>query len=84
MISTFFLSIFNGFVNLLVGFLHTGHLPAAIGSAFTYFASLLNLFSYIVPVDTMLQAAVLILSVDAAVMLWHFINWIIRKIPGMQ
>lgn len=84
MITAFILTIFLGFVNFVVGFLPTGNLPAAIGTAFTYFISLLNTFSFVIPVDTLLQAAAVILVFDGVMVLWYFINWIIRKIPGMQ
>lgn len=84
MISTFFLSIFYSFVSFLVGFLPTGTLPASIASSFAYFMGLVNSFSYFVPVATLLQAALLVLAFDGALFLWSFINWIIRKIPGMQ
>lgn len=84
MISTFFLSIFFGLVGLLVGFLPTGTLPVALGNAFSYFIGILNAFSYIVPVSTLLQAAAVIVVFDGALLIWAFINWTIRKIPGMQ
>jgi len=84
MITTFFLTIFYGLTNLLVSFLPSGHLPSEIETAFSYFMSLLNLFSYVVPVDTLLQAALIILAFDGVLMLWYFVNWIIRKIPGMK
>jgi len=84
MITTFFLFIFNAFVAFLVSLLPTGHLPAAIATAFAYFLAVVNSFSFVIPVDTLLQAAGVILIFDGAMVLWFFINWIIRKIPGMQ
>jgi len=84
MITSFFLSVFYGFINLIVGFLPTGSLPVGITTAFAYFMGVVNSFSYVVPIDTLLQAALVILAFDGALILWHFINWIIRKIPGMQ
>jgi len=84
MISTFFLTTFSGLVNLLVGFLPSGHLPAAMTSSFAYFIGIANAFNYVVPIATMLQALAVVLAFDGAILLWHFINWVIRKIPGMQ
>jgi hypothetical protein len=84
MIVAFFLSLFFGFINLLLGVLPTGHLPVQMTAAFAYFFGAANLFSYIVPVATLMQALVVVLVFDGAIMLWHFVNWIIRKIPGMQ
>jgi len=84
MITTFLLSIFNVFVASLVGLLPVGHLPVAITNALAYFMGILNSFSYVFPVATLLQALAIVLAFDAALLLWRFINWIIRKIPGMQ
>jgi len=84
MITTFFLYIFNAFVNFLVSFLPNGNLPTEVTSAFAYFVGVMNSFSYVIPVATLFQAFALVVAVDLAIMLWHFINWIIRKIPGMQ
>lgn len=84
MITTFFLLLLNGLVGALVGILPTGHLPAAITTAFAYFFGVLNTFSFVVPVDTLLQAAGVVLVFDGAMLVWYFVNWIIRKVPGMQ
>jgi len=84
MISTFFLTIFYSFVGFLLVLLPSGHLPAVMTSAFSYFVGVANLFSFVVPVDTLLAAALVILLFDGAIIVWHFINWVIRKIPGMQ
>jgi hypothetical protein len=84
MITSFLLLLAYSFVNLMVSFLPTGHLPVAITSAFAYFMGVLNSFSYVVPVDTLLSAAGVVLVFDGAMLVWQFVNWIIRKIPGMQ
>jgi len=84
MITTFFLFIFNAFVSFLLSFLPTGSLPTALTDSFMYFWSVVNSFSYIFPVSTLLLALLFILAFDAAVMLWHFIQWIIKKIPGLH
>jgi len=84
MILTFILNIFDFFLVGLLTLLPTGHLPAAITTAFSYFMGLLNSFSFFIPVDTLLQAAGVVLVFDGAMLLWYFVNWIIRKIPGMQ
>jgi len=84
MIFTFLLTIFNTFVSFLLSFLPSGNLPSIITDAFTYFVGVMNAFSYVIPVATLFQAFALIVAVDLAILLWHFINWVIRKIPGMQ
>jgi len=84
MISTFFLTIFYGLVSLLVSFLPTGVLPTQISTAFAYFWGVANSFSYVIPMDTLLKVVVLAIAFDGILLIWWFINWIIRKIPGMQ
>jgi len=41
-------------------------------------------FSYLIPLDTVLQAVIVVFAFEFALLLWSFLNWIIRKIPGMQ
>jgi len=84
MITTFLLYIFNAFVGFLISFLPNGNLPDVITNAFIYFVGVMNAFNYVVPVATLFQAFALVVAVDLAILLWHFINWVIRKIPGMQ
>jgi len=84
MISTFFLFLFSSFVSLLLAIMPAGHLPAAFTTSFAYFFNTANQFSYVVPIATLMQAFSLVLVVDGAILVWHFMNWVIRKIPGMQ
>jgi len=84
MITTLLLFVFNAFVGFLLGLLPTGTLPTVITTAFAYFVGVMNAFSYVIPVATLFQAFALVIAVDLAILLWHFINWVIRKIPGMQ
>jgi len=84
MILTLILDLFYFFLGGLLSLLPVGHLPAPIATAFQYFLGVLNAFSFVVPVDTLLQALVVILVFDGGMVLWYFVNWIIRKIPGMQ
>jgi len=84
MIVTLFLNLVYFFLQGLIGLLPTGHLPTVMTSAFAYFVGVANLFSYVVPIDTLLQAALIVLVFDGAILVWHFLNWIIRKIPGIS
>jgi len=84
MITTFLLTMLNNFVVGLLGLLPSGHLPQAITDAFAYFFAVANQFSFVVPMDTLLQAVAVLLVFDGALFLWYVINWVIRKIPGMQ
>jgi len=84
MITTFLLSLFFGLIGLLLAILPVGHLPEVMTTAFAYFLGVANTFSYVIPVATLLQALVVVVAFDGAILVWHFINWVIRKIPGMQ
>lgn len=81
MITTFLLTLLNSFIAFLLGLLPSGHLPASILSGIGYLWSLINAFTYVIPVQTLLAALLLMIAVDAALFLWRLINWIIRKIP---
>jgi len=84
MITSFLLSMLFGLVNLLTGFLPTGSLPTEFTNAVGSLFGVINTFSYLIAVDTLLLLVGLVLAFDGVVLLWHFIQWIIRKIPGMQ
>lgn len=84
MIFTLILNFFYALLNFLIEVLPTGNLPAGFTSALNYFWSVVNAFSYIIPVGTLLSALLIMLAFDLAVLVWHFVQWIIRKIPGMQ
>jgi len=81
MISTFILTLLSNFVNGLIGLLPTGHLPIDITSAINYFWSLVNSFNFFIPVDTLLQAVLVVLVFDGTMFVWYGINWIIRRFP---
>jgi hypothetical protein len=84
MITTFILTLFNSFLSFLLQFLPTGTLPSGLVSAIGYFWSAINSFSYIFPVGTLLLALLFLVAFDFAIVFWHFIQWVIRKIPGMN
>jgi len=84
MITSFLLAMLIGLISLLVGFLPTGNLPIEFTNAIGTVFGILNTFSYLIAVDTLLLLVGLVIVFDGVVLLWNFINWIIRKIPGMQ
>lgn len=84
MISTFFLTIFFGLIGVLVGFLPTGSLPVLVSSSITSIWGFVNAFSYLIALDTLITVLVLVLAFDLVILLWHVIQWIIRKVPGMS
>lgn len=84
MITTFILDIFYNFVNFLVNLLPTGSLPTSIASSIENIWGFINAFSFVIALDTFLQVLLIMLAFDAVVLLWHLIEWIIRKVPGMK
>jgi len=82
MITTFLLTILYSLLNLLVGFLPIGSLPAPISSALTYFVGILNTFNFFFPIDTLLTVLVFAVGFHAIIYLYHLINWIYHKIRG--
>lgn len=84
MITSFILVLFNGFVSFLLSFLPSGSLPEGIHTAIVYFWGIMNSFSYIIAMDALLSALLVVLAFDLAVWLWHVFQWILRKIPGIQ
>jgi len=84
MITTYFLAAFYGLFGLLLNLLPTGSLPSGFSEALAYFWGTMNAFSYLIPVDTMLQALLLVLAFDLVVLLWHFIHWSMAKIPFLH
>jgi len=84
MIITLFLNFIYLLLQGLIALLPTGHLPTQMTTAFVNMFGLLNTFNYVIPIVTIVEVVVLTLAIDGAIMLWHFINWAIRKVPGMQ
>jgi len=85
MITDFVLSIPLFFVRAFVSFIPASDgLPAGVSSAISSAVSYMNGLSYFFPIDTFLTVTVLILSVEAGILLWNSINWILRKIPGVN
>lgn len=84
MIATLFLNFFNDFLGGLLNLLPTGVLPSGITSGVLYFWYALNAFSFVFPVNALLAALLFVLAFDVGVLLWHLVQWVIRKIPGVS
>jgi len=84
MIFTVILNFFFSFITGLLLLLPVGHLPSVVTTSFAYLFGIANEFSYVIPIPTLMQALVVVLGFDLAILGWHFLNWVIRKIPGMQ
>jgi len=84
MITTFFINILFSFLSTLLGFFPTGSISQSILDSISYLWGIGNSFSYVIPMDTFLQAIVLVMAFEVFVLLWSIVGWIIRKVPGMQ
>jgi len=84
MITSFFLTFFADFLSGLLSLLPTGSLPQQISDSLSTVWGLVNAFSYVIAVDTLIQVVVLAVAFDVVLLLWHIIQWIIRKIPFIQ
>jgi len=84
MLVTEFLNFCDLFLSGVVNLLPNGVMPADISSSFTFLVGVVNTYNYVVPLKTLLAAAGVVLIFDSAMLLWHLLNWVIRKIPGMQ
>lgn len=84
MITSYLLQFLYLFLSGLLNLLPTGSLPVQVSSAISTVWGYVNAFSYVIAVDTLIQVVIIATSFDVAVLLWSLLNWIIRKIPGMQ
>jgi len=84
MIVTLLLNFFWNFISGMLNILPQGTLPTGIATGINYFVGIINSFSYVVPVATLFEAFAVIVGFDVAILAWHLMNWVIRKIPGMQ
>jgi len=84
MIISFILDLFYRLLNGLVGLLPSGSIPSSVSDSITNIWGMVNAFSYVIALDTFIIVLLLVLAFDGIVLLWHLIQWIIRKIPGMQ
>jgi len=73
------------FLNLMLGLIpDSSGLPSGVSSAITTAIGYIKGVSFIFPIETLFQIILLIFSIEAGLLLWKFINWIIKKIPGVS
>jgi len=80
MIIGFFLSLFYTFISFIVGLLPTSAFPSEISSAITTFWSYVNLFSMVVPVQTIITVLGLSFTYLATLLVWDAFHWVLRRI----
>jgi len=73
------------FLNLILALIPTSDgLPTPVSDAITTAMTYAKGVSFFFPIETLMQIVLLIFSIEAGLLLWKFINWIIKKIPGMS
>jgi len=84
MITGFFISVFASILSFVVGFLPTIAFPTEITAAVLYIWSFVNLFSMVIPVQTILTVMLLMFSYYGIIFLWDAGHWLIRRIPFLK
>jgi len=82
MISTFFITIGSYIMTFLHAVLPASTaLPEGISDALEYVGSAINSISFIIPVDALFGALVIVIGYEAAMWLFHGVLWVWHKIP---
>jgi len=73
------------FIRLVLGLIPASDgLPQGVADAISTAVGYIKGVSFIFPIATLFQILLLIFAIEAGLLLWKFINWLIKKIPGMQ
>jgi len=80
MVIGFFLSALLTVLGFVVGLLPVLAFPSQIAPAILMFWSYVNLFSMVIPVQTILTVLLLSLGYLAAKLLWDLMHWILRRV----
>lgn len=84
MIVGFFLNIVLAFVTVVIGLLPTTPFPTQISTGIIMMWGYVNLFSMVIPVETILTVIVLSILYEAGILLWHAFHWLLRRIPFLN
>jgi len=84
MILTFLLSLLDAFLNMMFSILPSGHLPAAIATAFTTVFTQLGKFKAVFPVGDLLAALTLVVYFETALLLFRVAQWVYHQIWGSK
>jgi len=85
MIGTALLTILFFFLNAVISILPASEgLPDEIGTAFETIIGLAYDFNSVFPVDTFLTVLGLAVTFHAGIFLFNGLNWVIKKIPGVN
>jgi len=83
MITSFFIAVFVSIINLILGLLPIGTLPAAVSSSITYISGVLNTFNYLFPISDLFIVLSLVITVELILWLFHVTIWVYHKIRGI-
>ena len=87
MITSFFLKAFHALIYIMlypVRLLPDVDLTGSIGSAISTAGGYMSGLNDIVPIGTIISAVGLVLAVEGAIFVYKGVNWLIRKIPGVN
>lgn len=59
-------------------------LDANITAAFSDAGEAYDILSTVFPIGTIIAVTALLVTVELAILVWHSVNWIIRKIPTVN
>lgn len=79
MITGFFLSILLTAVSFIVGLLPVIAFPAQITAGIVWFWSYVNLFSMVIPVQTIVTLIGVMTTYYVVKLLWQAFHWIMRR-----
>jgi len=87
MITSFLLKAFHALVYIMLyplRLLPDVDLSGSIGSAISTAGGYLSGLNDIIPISTLIAVIGLILAVEGAIFVYKGVNWLIRKIPGIN
>lgn len=58
-------------------------LPSGITNAISQASTYLSMIDVIIPIITLLAVLIAVIAVDAIIMTYKIVMWVIRKIPGI-
>lgn len=81
MIITFLLLLGANAYLIMLDQLPTGSLPSEVTSAVTTIVTAMFKFNAVLPVDTLFQVLGAVVVVEIAIVAFHLVQWVLKKIP---
>lgn len=73
---------FSAFLLLILNFLPTGSLPTEVIDSVEYVIGAMKAWDFLLPVDTLLSAVLVVAVADLALVGWWGVKWIIGLVRG--